>query len=237
MDKIRKYDRIISLGLNCETSYILFKKYGGVESSLFQWASIPAVNFIEVLNNLSLIYSGKIIEEPNINMWKCAVTNIYFHGVHTPQQLLDEEGKRDMEKVRAELKDTIGRVRYQCDKFRIIAKSAETKLYVLGLYPRLCPQSNEKRTAFLQELFTTLQNIAQNASLLVFVEKSMQSEEILALDNKENFFIRILDHFAPQDKATNPLHVDLAGSAKILEEFAPKKQPIKKDKLYKFERE
>lgn len=236
MDNIRKYDRLISLGLNCETSFILYKKYGGAESSLFQWATVPAANFIEVLNNLSLIYSGKIIENPQTNMWQCAVTHINFHGIHSPQELLDGHGKRDMQKVRAELKDTKERILYQCEKFYAVAKSTETKLYILGLYPLLCPRTNEERIKFLQELFAALQHIAQNASLLVFIEKSMQTDEILALDNNTNFFIRILDHFAPPQKAVSPLHVDLAGSAKILEEFAPKKQQIKKNKLYKFER-
>lgn len=237
MDKIRQYDRLISLGLNCETSYILYKIYGGAESSLFQWATVPAANFIAVLNNLNLIYSGKIIEDPKSNMWKCAVTNLSFHGVHKPQELLDEHGCRDKEKIRAECKDTMGRIRYQCEKFQVLARSAETKLYILGLYPELSPASNEDRVKFLQELFAALQHMANNASLLVLVEKSMQTDEMAALDNDTNFFIRILDHFAPADKAVSPLHVDLAGSAEILKEFAPKKQQIRKDKQYKFERE
>ncbi len=236
MDNIRRYDRLISLGLNCETSFILYKIYGGAESSLFQWATVPAANFIEVLGNLSLIYSGKIIDDPKTNMWKCAVTHINFHGVHTPQELLDEHGKRDSKKVRAELLNTKERIEYQCEKFLVIAKSAETKLYVIGLYPGLCHRTNEGRVKFLQELFAALRRMAKNASLLVFVEKSMQTDEIMALDNDTDFFIRILDHFAPYDKATSALHVDLAGSAKILQEFAPKKQQINKSNLYKFER-
>lgn len=236
MDKIRRYDRFISLGLNCETSFILYKKYGDMESSLFQWASVPAKNLIQTLNNPDCIYSGKIIEEPKVNMWKCAVTNIFFHGKHKTTELLDKNGNRDKEKIRAELKDTIGRIQYQREKFRIMAKSAETKLYVLGLYPPLAHRTNEERTAFLQELFTTLQNMAKNASLLVFVEKSMQTNEILTLDNDTNFFIRILDHFAPPDKAVSEQHVDLAGSSKILEEFALNRQS-KTRKHYKFEDE
>lgn len=237
MDTIRHYDRLISLGLNCETSYILYKKYGGAESSLFQWATVHAQNLIEVLNNLNLIYSGKIIEDPQSNMWKCAVTHISFHGVQKPQELRDKHGRRDNEKIRAECKDTMSRIRYQCEKFQVVAKSTETKLYILGLYPELSPPTNEKRVKFLQELFAALQHMAKNSSLLVLVEKNMQTNEILELDNDSNFFIRVLDHFAPADKAVSPLHVDLAGSAKILEEFAPKKQQINKKKLYKFERE
>lgn len=237
MDTIRFYDRFISLGLNCETSFLLYKVYGGAESSLFQWATVPAAKLLEVLGNLSLIYSGKIIEDEKTNMWKCAVTHINFHGVHTPAELFDEHGKRDKEKVRAELKNTKERIEYQCEKFLVLAKSTETKLYVLGLYPGLCPRTNEECVTFLKELFASLRRMAQNASLLVLVEKSMQTAEIMALDNNTDFFIRILDHFAPYDKATSALHVDLAGAAKLRQEFAPKKQQIKKSTLYKFERE
>lgn len=236
MDKIRHYDRFISLGLNCETSFILHKRFGALESSLFQWAAIPAENFIEVLKNLNCIYSGKIIEDAEANMWKCAVTNISFHGQHNPQQLLDEHGSRDKEKIRAELKDTMGRIRYQCEKFQIVAKSAETKLFILGLHPYFCPETKEECLNFIKELFALLQNIANNASLLVILEENLRTEEFTALDNDVNFFIRFIDHFASYLSATDFEKMDIPGYAKIYQEFCPDKL-AKKGKKYKFEQE
>lgn len=234
MDKIRRYDRFISLGLNCETSFILHKRFGSFESSLFQWASVPAEHFLEVLKNLSLVYSGKIIEDPKANMWKCAVTNISFHGKSIPQKLLDEHGNRDKEKIRAELKDTMGRIRYQCEKFQIVAKSAETKLYILGMHPYFCPETKEECLNFIKELFAALQNIANNAALLVITEENMRTKEFAALDNDTNFFIRFIDYFAPSDSAASFEKMDRAGYAKIYEEFHPVKL-LKEEKKYKFE--
>lgn len=236
MDKIRHYDRFISLGLNCETSFILHKRFGPLESSLFQWAAVPAENFIEVLNNLSLIYSGKIIEDPETNMWKCAVTNISFHGQHNPQQLLDDHGSRDKEKVRAECKDTMGRIRYQCEKFLIVAKSAETKLYIVGLQPYFCPKTKEECFNFVKELYAAIQKIASNASLLVIAEENQRTEELMALDNDTDFFIRFIDHFASYLNATSFETMDIPGYAKIYQEFCPDKL-AKKEKKYKFEQE
>ena len=236
MDKIRIYDRFVSLGLNCEISFILYTIYGGVESSLFQWASVPSVNFLEVLNNLSLIYSGKVIENKEVNMWKCAVTSIAFHGKSLPHQLLDEHGKRDSEKVRAELKETIKRIQYLRDKFRIIAQSAETKLYILGLHPNFYSDTKEKAVRFLQEIYTTLQKIAKNASLLVILEEKMQTKDIMQLDDNTAFFIRCIDHFAPMLKATSHEEMDLQGYMKIFLEFYPDKLS-KNEKKFKFEME
>lgn len=236
MDTIRVYDRLISLGLNCETSFNLYKFYGGTESSLFQWATVPAANFIEVLSNLSLIYSGKIIEDPKTNMWKCAVTHINFHGKSLPCQLLGEHGQRDKEKVRAELKETINRIRYLSDKFRVIAQSAETKLYILGLHPAFSADLQENTVDFLQQFYRALQHTAKNASLLVILEEKMKTPEKMQLDNNTTFFIRSIDHFAPAQKATSPEEIDMQGYARIFQEFSPAKL-TKKEKKYKFEYE
>jgi hypothetical protein len=236
MDTLRVYDRLISLGLNCETSFNLYKFYGGTESSLFQWATVPAANFIEVLENPTLIYSGKIIEDPKTNMWKCAVTHINFHGKSLPCQLLDEHGQRDKEKVRAEIKDTVKRVHYLCDKFRVIAQSAETKLYIIGLHPAFYTDTQENTVHFLQNLYTVLQHTAKNASLLVILEDKMKTPEKMQMDNNATFFIRSIDHFAPAQKATSPEEMDMQGYARIFQEFSPAKF-VKKEKKYKFEYE
>lgn len=231
---MRKYDRFISLGLNCGISYQLCKKFGTVESSLFQWTRIPAEQLIPALKNPARIFSHKIIEEPTANMWRCAVTSISFHGTHLPDELLDENGSRDKEKIRRELKDTISRIHYLRDKFSITARSGESKLYILGLHPFF--SRNTAPVPFIREVFETLQSIAQNAALLVIAEENMRAE-LTPFDNNANFFVRFLDTFAPIDKVTNPYYVDLKHGSEIFSEFVPARTLPQKDKHYKFERE
>lgn len=231
---MRSYDRLISLGLNCEITYQLNKIFGSVESSLFHWANVPAKELISTLKNPALIFSHKIIEVPETNMWRCAVTSISFHGAHLPEELLDENGKRDKEKIRMELKDIFSRIDYLRDKFCVTARSKESKLYILGLNPDLC--YNIEPVSFIQDLFETLQTVAENASLLVIAEENARTK-LSPLDNDKDLFVRYLNTFAPGDKVTNPYYVDLKHAKEIFSEFVPARPLPKKDKTYKFERE
>lgn len=230
---MRVYDRLISLGLNCEISYHLTIYFGHIESSLFQWASIPAEQLIPALKEPARIYSQGIIENPAANMWRCAVTSISFHGKHRPHELFDEDGSRNKERVLSEAKDTIARVKYLREKFYNTARSEENKLYILGLHPSFC--SHIVPVPFIQELFETLQTIAQNASLLVIAEKNLQTE-LLSLDNNRNLFIRFLDKFAPQDKVAALDYIDVKNGNEIFSEFVPARIQ-KKKKIYKFEKQ
>lgn len=231
---MRSYDHFISLGLNCEISFQLLKIFGAFESSLFHWSSIPAEQLIPTLKNPDRIFSHKVIEIPELNMWRCAVTSIAFHGNNQPHKLLDKNGRRDKEKIRFELKDTIARIEYLREKFCLAARSGESKLYILGLPPAYC--SNIEPASFVREVFETLQTIAPNASLLVIAEKCMQAE-LSPLDNDETIFVRFLDQFAPGDKVTNSNYVDLKHGSEIFSEFVPARPLPKKEKIYKFQQE
>lgn len=230
----RKYDKLISLGLNCEISLILLKHFGDMDSSLFQWAGIHASRYINTLNNLQLIFSQDIIEDPNANMWFCPVSKMKFHGKRTPQELLNENGERDEKKIAAERQDTIGRIHHLCEKFTLVANSAETKLYILGLHPTFYDKPKDECVKFLQEFYTTLQHLANNASFLVIIEENMKKQEIMELDNDSTFFIRCIHHFAPSECATSIENINYERYAEIFKEFSPK-QILTRKKSYKFD--
>ena len=83
----KRFDHIISLGLNCEISFILKKKFNFVESSLLSWSYIPISSLNDVLKNPQLIFSEGIEDLTEYNMFKCSKTGIAFHG-KTRQVLL-----------------------------------------------------------------------------------------------------------------------------------------------------
>lgn len=238
LEKISKkkhiYDYIISIGMNCEIMYQIKEHIGAVDSSLLSWAAVPAKSLVKVLKNPKLIFSGEIEEWRECNMWHCQVTNITFHGQKAPAELLDTDGKPDETKIELEKQDTISRVKYLIDKFIHVARSKESKLYILGIHPHFCEYKNEELRVFVQKVFQTIQKIANNASLLIIVSKE-NINVLKNLDNDTNFFVRVIDHFAPFTQATSPQYVDLRGGKVILSEFRPKN--IRKDtKVYKFEK-
>lgn len=204
-----------------------------MDSSLFQWAGIPASTSINALTNPKIIYSQEIIEDSNANMWECSVSKIKFHGRHFPHELLDKSGNRDEKKIQLERSDTVGRIRYLCKKFINVAKSKDTKLYILGLHPDFFDIPAEEHTNFLKEFYAGLQSISKNASLLVIAKEELKTKELLALDNGSMFFIRFVRQFAPSMDATNTTYMDLEGYNNIFQEFSPNKSFTRK-KSYKF---
>ena len=229
------YDYIISIGLNCEIRYQLRKKFGAIESSLLEWAAIYPQHLIDVLKNPNLIFSEQIEELPKFNMWKCCLTNMTFHGKKLVNELLDQDGNRDEEKVAIEKQDTICRIKYLSNKFIKIANSEFSKLYVLGIHPDFCKYKNEELLTFVQNVSETICKIAKNASLLIIVSQE-DFNTINILDNDKNLFIRQVKHFAPYNKSTSPEYVDLESGDKIFSEFVLKEQKVD-NKIYKFEKE
>lgn len=231
------YDHLISIGLNCETRYQLKQKYGAIDSSLLEWAAVSPKYLSSVIRNPNLIFSAEIEEDPNVNMWRCKATNISFHGKSKPKDLLDNNGKRDKIKVAKEKEDTVSRIKYLSKKFITIAQSPDTKLYILGVHPHYYSYDFKKEQFrwWVQTIFNAIQEIAQNASLLVICTAEF-ANMISDLNNEHNFFVRTYNNWAPHDKATIPEYVDLQRGKELLSEFKPK--DVKEDtKVYKFEKE
>lgn len=231
----RFYDHIISIGMNCEVRYQLKQKYGAFDSSLLEWAVVPPQHLTEILENPHLIFSGEIEEKRAYNMWHCKVTDITFHGKKTVNELLGLDGKPDEAKIAQEKEDTVARIKYLTDKFINVARSEDSKLYILGVHPDFCQYKGQELRAFIQKVSDTIQKVAQNASLLI-ITLAKNVESLKDLNNDKNLFIRTINHFAPYNQATSPEYVDLQRGGELFDEFKPR--VISMDsKIYKFEKE
>ena len=219
--------------MNCEIRYQLKEKWGFIDSSLLEWAAVRPEHLIEVLKDPRIVFSGEIKEDRDVNMWRCEITGIKFHGKKKPHQLLDADGKADETKIAEEKADTVSRIKYQVEKFVKVASSDASKLYILGIHPHFCRYKGEQLKTFVENVYKTLEEIAVNASLLVIVSAE-NADAVCILDNDKNLFVRTIKNFAPYNSATNPNYANLEEGGKLFSEFSPK--IIKEDnKTYKFE--
>lgn len=131
---VRKYDHILSLGVQLRSVVSVFLKYHFVESSLFAWVNTEnCQNLINALKHLDLILSQGVREVPP--MYLDIATGISFHGK------TERDGLETKEEIKNELYSRISHLR---DKFIQTAQDGKKNLYIFKCPPlvtqltRLC---------------------------------------------------------------------------------------------------
>ena len=118
------YDKIISLGYNCEIQFRFYKKFKYEETSIFNWSYIKSIDdLIRVLKDFSLI--GKKGFKENAPLYTCVETNISFHGKAKWKKIKDNP-----ELIQKDIKDLSERLNYLKEKFIKTLKSNNKKLYI-----------------------------------------------------------------------------------------------------------
>ena len=179
----KRFDHIISLGLNCEISFILKKKFNFVESSLLSWSYIPISSLNDVLKNPQLIFSEGIEDVTEYNMFKCSKTGIAFHGKNPPSFYTDKKGNIDQSLLLQEKNDVISRVEYLKQKFIRVGQSSESKLYVLGISHYFTQNLKQSLKDIILNCYEAIAQSQQNASLLVLLEKDIATADLFDLSN------------------------------------------------------
>lgn len=242
--KVKAYDHVISIGLNCETSSHLLRKYGAIESSLFSWGGVfvqpvaddKAYSLADIIANPKLVFGGEIQNRINDNDFYCDFTKTAFHGKSFVQQLKDENGQFRAADLLRERDDTIGRINYLSDKFMKVAALPDTKLYVLGIQPHFFPYPETDLYRFITDVFNAILRNTLNGSLLVVVPRSNFSEEIHQLDDNKRLFIRFVNYFTPNEHVNTREYMDLDGWDLILDEFIPTRLKKKRTFIIKINR-
>lgn len=218
MCNIKKYDEIFTLGPNCELAFKIQQCFGSIESYLFNWAVANPHDMLKVLENPTLVFSEKIEEIKETNMWRCSITNLIFHGKSSVQELSDPDVfisryKRDIEK-----NEVISRVKYLTDKFQNALQSIEKKLFAIEIRDDFFKFSVTGITSFISNLYNVLSKITNNFDLLCILRKEFDIDEINSVQNG-NIYIRFVNYFAPYDKATSENFIDIVSSKRIFNEF------------------
>lgn len=213
--KRKRYQHILSLGMNCEVAFRQVVAWGAVDSSLFNWGTTRYLSLLmNALENFSNLFNGEIERGPD-GLWRCVLTNISTHG-----RTYTEEDRED----------TRARMKYLKDKFlKQISDSGRTLLiYRLSDKDLEAPTLKED----LLKLDSVLRKLgAKNHEYLLIVEKRNAKK----VPRIRDFHVRTVSAFNPIADVANEYIGDYVGWITIFTEFVPFIKPQKKS-AYKFER-
>lgn len=222
----KRFAQIIPLGVNCETAFRFFRKWGFVESSLFAWAqSRNLATLTAALERFDTILSEAVTLNPSDHLWLCGNSGIRFHGkLKWTPGLSPSQTELDVDL--AELKGRIGHLKR---KFLDYARNGERTLFVHRLAtadaadPGL-PQKLDALEAALLKLG------ASNWKLLVICER----KELSHMPKGANRLFRAVREFNPGSAITDARRGDPTGWNSVFSEFAPARI-LPKGHTFKFE--
>ena len=224
----RKYDHVLSLGMNCEPAFRFSLSWGFVDSTPFSWASCKNLTTLaNVLRSPDLIGSEGFSWDDISLMWRCGKTDITFHGklpgdVNNPIPA--------PEALEADKADLFQRLAYLNDKFTRMLSDASSKAIIFRIHTKLVLEADieEKIDAVQQALEA---RGARNYTLVVVTERAVRGR----IAAKPNRVVRTVKAFNPNNSVVKPELGDPNGWKAIFTEFSPAKMLPKKH-AFKFEK-
>ena len=211
----RRFGHIIPIGLNCEVAFRLYRRWRGIDSSLFAWGHVRGLDaFIAALRRWDDIFRDECTLNERILLWECARTGMRLHG---KLKLRPGEPLPDDATIAADKADLLGRVRHLKEKFIRQISDDDTTLFVHRIKKEDCsaPDIGEK----LDSLQQALRDLgARNAELLVVTER----EDEAKIPPAPRRIVRSVLRFNPGAQVTVPELGDTPGWNAIFTEFAPR---------------
>ena len=222
-----RYAQIVPLGVNCETAFRFYVKWGFVDSSLLAWAQVFDLTTVtRALENLPSLFAGEASLHQQSGMWKCENLGILFHG-----QLKWNIGhpEYDTATLQNDLDSLKGRVAHLREKLISYLTNEKETLLIHRL-----AESDEKRDD-LEARLTRLEDAisklgARNWKLLVITRKAALGR----MPPGPHRIFRAVRVFNPCDRVTDSAAGDPIGWRAIFTEFAPR-TILPKKHAFKFE--
>ena len=223
----RKYGHILSLGVNCETAFRFVRRWGGIESSLFNWGvSGDLPNLVWKLRNLEKIGSGEFGLTDG-NLWECAVTGFRLHGRRNMPKGVPLPPQAELD---ADLADLRGRLEHLKGKFLRQLMDDERTLLVRRLSDN--DMADPSLDENLDRLRETIKDLGgRNLDLLIVVTAKYRSR----LVEQPGLYVRTVTRFNPKSDAVSLELGDNIGWDAIFSEFVPRDKPNRRHG-YKFAR-
>ncbi|MGN0384122.1 MAG: hypothetical protein ACI4DS_07620 [Eubacterium sp.] len=213
--KICNYDKVVSLGFNCEVSFALKDYYGKLDSYPYSWCySADRELMLSSLGHMEEILTGHVECLPESNMFKCHKFQLSFHAKSNRDQL-EIDGVEQPEKVKESLMELRSRVGHLTDKMQALFNSKESTLFI---YKLRFTNDWEEDNRFIIKLVEKLNELykSHNFVLLVVVENVNRYK--VTLKDNEQLKVRVIDNFSGFYNVQGS--TDHAGWAKILDEFS-----------------
>ena len=222
----KRFAQILPLGINCETAFRFFRKWGFVESSLFAWAqSRNLATMTAALEHFDELLAGSVTLNPSDHLWMCGNSGIRFHGkLKWTPGLSPSSAELD-----ADLADLKGRIEHLKRKFLDSVRNGETTLLVHRL--AAADAADPGLAGKLDALEAALLKLgAANRKLLVICER----KDLNHMPEGPNRIFRAVREFNPGSAITDARRGDPTGWNAIFSEFAPGRI-LPKSHAFKFE--
>ena len=231
--KCKKYDFIITLGMNCNFSEAFLKYFRFSDSTFWNWVSaykcareqILVMKDIESLLRGGFEYRGK--------MWSSKTTGLAFHGRTPHAKLIQADGTPDKKQLDADLDELISRITYLHKKTRNYIASDKRKLFVYTMVSR----TKEDVQGCVENAgvwYEYLQNHSKNFDFLVICARQYFDTVNAGLKEKyPDIYVRKLKSNYENGQV---LHLDIIGWSEIFKEFRPVKIEKSKNKTLKYDK-
>lgn len=223
----KRYDHVLSLGMNCEPAFRFSLDWGFVDSTPYAWGlSRHLRGLAESIENPGLIGSEGFEWSPDFLMWRCRRTGSYFHGKLVSGKRKDAYAPELLE---ADRKELVERLEYLNGKLTRILRDESSKALILRVHTReaLAPEVNDGVDAVQRAL--ELRG-ACNYTLVIVTEKVAKGRVAPA----PNRLVRTVRVFNPGNAVVRKKLGDPTGWRALYAEFTPAKIREKKH-AFKFE--
>ena len=191
------YNKIISLGYNCQVAFALSSIYGAdsLESNLFNWVYVEDINkLLQYLYKPELLLSKGLIFNKDDYMYTDVALGFRYHTKKNHKDFYNENNTLNNNFIIQDKKDVSSRIYYLAGKFHSILSSKSKNLFIL------CFKSNveyEKVPEIIEKLSNYFnQNCGnKNSKVLCIFEEEYYKH--LSLNAYNNIIYTSISEFPP----------------------------------------
>ena len=129
------FNNIISLGVNCENTFVIQALFSNIDSTLFTWAFIEDPFMLsEYIANPDILFTdGMTLTQSK--MLRCNRTRFVFHSrMQKEDHIFDANGELPIDTLKEAEEEVRSRVEHLADKFWNRINSEDRNLFVIKLF-------------------------------------------------------------------------------------------------------
>lgn len=185
------YDRVVSLGYNCEVSFRIEDYYGSIDAMPFSWSfTLNRDKFPEAIRNSGELLSEGITVRDD-HMLMCNKYELKFHPRYSIFPQFSEYTQEQLDEATKELKE---RVKHLSDKFEQLFGSDLRTLFVMKVEDK----GTDSNCKYILDVYEALKEkyTSGKFTLAVVLLNESINESVRALEN-EQIKVFGLKKFAP----------------------------------------
>ncbi|MBR5994199.1 MAG: hypothetical protein IK018_10370 [Lachnospiraceae bacterium] len=170
------YDKVVSLGYNCEVSFRIEDYFGSIDAMPFSWSfTLNRDKFADAMREPEKLLSEGITVRDD-HMLMCNRYELKFHPRYSIFPQFGEYTEEQLTEATAELTD---RVKHLADKFNNLCNSDLRTLFVMKVEDK----GTEDNKKYIESVLNTLNTkyVSGNFTLAAVVLESAVNDDILAL--------------------------------------------------------